>query len=86
MYYLTATRIPPSRFIWASGLSVDWSHLAELWTDLRVLVGRLGSISEAQGFAFRGLWASLGEFIFRSHSLVLKGQILRVLGAHWAQF
>ena len=50
--YLTATRIPPGRFIWVIGLSVDWSHLAELWTNLRVFVGRLGSIFEAQGFAF----------------------------------
>ena len=38
--YLTATRIPPGRFIWVIGLSVDWSHLAEFWTNLRVLVGR----------------------------------------------
>ena len=49
---LTATRIPPGRFIWVIGLSVDWSHLAEFWTNLRVFVGGLGSIFEAQGFAF----------------------------------
>ena len=70
---LTATRIPPGRFIWVIGLSVDWSHLAEFWTNLRVFVGRLGFIVEAQGFAFRGLWASLGGSISGSHSLVLKG-------------
>ncbi len=50
--YLTAARIPPGRFIGFIGSSVNWSHFGELWTNLKVFVSRLGSILEAQGFAF----------------------------------
>ena len=56
----TATRIRPGRFIWFMELSVDWFHFAELWTNLKVFVGRLGSIFEPQGFVFEGCSGLLG--------------------------
>ena len=41
-FHLTATRIPRGRFIWFIGLSVTWSHFAELWTDLGVFCRSFG--------------------------------------------